>query len=95
MSGKKIKLILEEEVSKNANILGLRFVLAINYNMDEQIKFKTRYVIESHHDGLKAFMDHVCQTIQLLYIRMMLGIRIDLGVDVCSVGVIQAYFAVI
>ena len=85
------KVILKEEIPKDANVLGARFVLAIKSTIDGKIKFKARYVIGGHRDRLKAFMVHASQTIQPTYIRMVLALAAILGFDVWSTDVTQAY----
>ena len=46
------KVILRTELSDGANASTVRFILTIKSNPDEEIEYKSRYVIEGHRDTI-------------------------------------------
>jgi len=57
------KIILREDIPKDANVLPGRFVLAIKSTEDGEVKYKARYVLGGHRDKLKRMMVHSSQTL--------------------------------
>lgn len=85
------KVVLTEDVPKDANVLPGRFVLAIKSTIDNKTKYKARYVIGGHRDKLKDFMVHSAQVLQPASIRLLLAIAQIKHFQVWSSDVKHAY----
>lgn len=85
------RVILREEVPRDANVLPGRFVLAIKSTEDGQVKFKARYVIGGHRDRMKAYMVHNATTLQPQSIRLLLALAAIHDFDIWTADVRQAY----
>ena len=57
------KVIIKEEILDGSNVLTARYVLAIKSKLNEQIKFKARYVIGGHRDMIKHYLVHSAHTL--------------------------------
>ena len=85
------KVILREEIPKDANVLPGRFVLALKSTEDNNVKYKARYVIGGHRDRLKHMMVHSTSTLQPASIRLLLALATVHGFDIWTSDVRQAY----
>ena len=85
------RVVLHEDIPKDANVLPGRFVLSIKSTIDGQTKFKARYVIGGHRDKLKHFMVYSSQTLQPSSVRLLLSLASLYGFDVWTADVRQAY----
>ena len=52
------KIVMRDEVPKNVNILGGRFVLAIKNSKSDKEVWKASYVVQGHKDKLKTSLVH-------------------------------------
>ena len=85
------KVLLREDIPRNANVLPGRFVLAFKSTEDGKLKHKARYVIGGHRDRLKHMMVHSTSTLQPSSIRLLLALAAIHGFDVWTSDVRQAY----
>ena len=85
------KVILKEDIPKDANILPGRFLLSLKSTEDNNVKYKARYVIGGHRDRLKHMMVHSTSTLQPSSIRLLLALAIVHGFDIWTSDVRQAY----
>ena len=85
------KVILKEDVPKDANVLPGRFVLSIKSTEDGETKFKARYVIGGHRDKFKHFMVHSSQTMQPSSVWLLLALASMFRFKVWTADVRQAY----
>ncbi len=59
------KIILRENVLRDATILPRRFVQVNKSTVDNELKYKARFVFGRHRDKLKHMMVHNSATLQL------------------------------
>ena len=85
------KVILHENIPRDANVLPGRFVLALKSTENGKILHKARYDIGSHRDRLKHMMNHSTYTVQPSSIRLLLALAATHGFDVWTSEVRQAY----
>jgi len=85
------KVILREEIPKDANVLPGRFVMSIKSSEDGEVKWKARYVIGGYRDRLKHLMVHTTQTLQPSSVRLLLALAAIHGFKVWTSDVRQAY----
>ena len=85
------KVILKEEVPKDANVLPIRFVLAIKSSVDGNIVYKARYVIGGHCDKYKDFIVHSSTTLQPHSIRPLLALSRIFGFEIWTSDVRQIF----
>ncbi len=85
------EVIFKREVSPGAHLLPARFVFAIKSTIDDEIKYKARYVICGNRDRLMDMIAHSTQTIQASSTRLLLSLAATLGFDVWTADVTQAY----
>lgn len=67
-----LKIVLQEDVTSDSNVLPGRFVLSIKSDNDGFIKWKARFFISGYRDKLKKLMFHASQTLQPLSILPLL-----------------------
>lgn len=85
------KLVLRDDVPKNANILGGRFVLTIKDAETDKPIFKAIYVVQGHRDKEKNFLVHDAQTMRQSSIRMVIALAAVFEFPIWSHDVSQAY----
>ena len=85
------KVILKQDIPSDANILPVRFVLAIKSTEDGEVKFKARYVIGGHRDNKKNLMFHTATTLQPQSIRLPIALSSMNDFDIWTSDVRQAY----
>ena len=85
------RIMLKEDLPKDANVLPGRFVLAIKSTDDGQVKFKARYVIGGHRDKLKQMMVHSTSTLQPHSIRLLLALSVAFDFPIWTSDIRQAY----
>ena len=76
------KVILKEEIPKEASVLTVRSVLAIKSTVDGEIKFKARYVAGGLRDEMKDYLVHGAQKLQATYVCLILALSSMLGFKV-------------
>ena len=81
------KVILKEEIPQGADVLNVRYVLAIKSSIDCKIKFKTRYVIGGHRDMLKRDFVHNAHTLHPTSVCLMIALAAALGFKVWSTDI--------
>ena len=86
------KVILRQEVPEGANILTARFVLVIKLRVDEEIKFKARYVAGGNLDVVKDYLANGAQTLQATSVCLILALSCIFGSNVWSTDVNLANF---
>ena len=85
------KVIDQDIIPKNANILSGRFVLSIkNANTDEE-SYKARYVVQGHKDREKSLLVHNSTTVRQSSTRLIMALAATFGFRIWSQDVKQAY----
>ena len=85
------KVILQEELPPDGNILPGRFVVAIKSTDDDKINYKARYVIGGHRDKYKDLMVHSTSTLQPQSVRLLLALAAIFEFDIWTSDVRQGY----
>lgn len=85
------KVLLLEEIPKDAIVLPGRFVLAFKSTEGGKIKHKARYVIGGHRHRLQHRMGHSNFTLQPSSIRLLLALAAINGFDIWTSDFRQAY----
>ena len=85
------RIVLEEELPPNPNIIPCRFVLAIKHSDTGETKHKARFVLGGHRDKDKNSIVHNTVNIKQSSIRLIMALATILGFDVWSLDVRQAY----
>ncbi|MEM1283154.1 MAG: reverse transcriptase domain-containing protein [Chlamydiota bacterium] len=85
------KIVLKEEVPRDANVLTSHFVITIKDVETNQPIFKARYVIHGHKDKEKDFLVHNTTNIQQSSIRTIVCLAAVMGFMIWSHDVSQAY----
>ena len=85
------KVILQEDIPKDGNVLPGRFVLAIKSSVDGRIKYKARYVIGGHCYKLKDLTVHSSTTLQPQSVRLLLALAAIFGFDIWTADIRQSY----
>lgn len=85
------KVVLKEDIPKDANVLNGSFVLTIkNVNKNEEI-FKARYVVQGHKDNWKNFLTHNSTNMRQSSSQLMMVIASTFDFRVWSHDRKQAY----
>ena len=85
------KVVLQEEVPKDANVLNGRFVLTIkNKDTDDEL-YKARFVVQGHRDRDKKFLVHDSPNLRQSSIRLLVTVAAIFGFRIWSHDVRQAY----
>jgi hypothetical protein len=82
------KVVTKDSVSKDANVLGGRFVLAIKHEGTEKEVWKDRFVVQGYLDHLKTSLVHVTATSQQHSSRLLVGLAASFGFSLFSTDVI-------
>ena len=85
------RVVLEEELGQNPNIISSRFVLSIKHSDTGEVKYKARFVLGGHRDKEKNLIVHNTANIKQSSIRMIMALATILGFDIWSLDVRQAY----
>jgi Reverse transcriptase (RNA-dependent DNA polymerase) len=85
------KVVTQDSVSKNANILGGRFVLAIKYEGTRKEVWKARSVVQGYRDHLKKSLVHDTAVSRQQSSRLLVGLSASFGFSLFSTDVTQAY----
>ena len=85
------EVLKKKDVPKDANIVPLRFVLALKSGLTIKPKNKARAVLGGHLDKLKELMVHITQTIQPSSIRLLSAIAEMFGWELWLSDVCQSY----
>ena len=73
------KVILKEEIPPHCSVLSAHFVLSIKSTMDDDIKWKVRYVSGGHRDKLKKLLVQSSQSAQPPTVRLFLALSAVYG----------------
>ena len=85
------KIVAKEEVPRNANILGGRFVLTIKDSGTSKETYKARYVVQGYADKLKSSLVHDNPTARQFSVKILVGLAAVYGFRLFSTDVTQAY----
>ena len=85
------KVVLKENVPKDANIIGGRFVLAIKDEGTKKEVWKARFVVQGYRDKLKTSLEHDAPTARQYSTRVLVGLAAIFGFRIFSTDVTQAY----
>ena len=85
------RLVMQEEMDPNSNIVPSRFVLALKHSETGEVKFKARFVLGGHRDKAKSSIVHNTVNLKQSSIRLLMAMATILGFDVWSLDVKQAY----
>jgi len=81
----------KENVPKDANILGGRFVLSIKDEGTNKEVWKARYVVQGFRDKMKTSLVHDNATARPHSTRILVGLASSFGFRLFSTDVTQAY----
>ena len=85
------KVVKQQSLPQDANILGGRFVLSIKDHGTPQEKLKARYVVQGHTDADKNVLVHNTTTLRQASVRLVVSIAAILGYRLWSQDITQAY----
>lgn len=85
------KVILKKEIHGDANILPGRFLLAMKSSLDDNTKYRARYVVSGHRDKLNSRMVHVPATVKPPSFRLLLTPAEIFGFKIWTANITQAY----
>jgi Reverse transcriptase (RNA-dependent DNA polymerase) len=85
------KVVTQDSVSNDANILGGRFVLSIKDEGTENEVWKARIVVQGYLDHLKTSLVHDTATSRQHSSRLLVGLAASFGFRLFSTDVTQAY----
>lgn len=74
-------IVLREELPKNANILGGRFVLAIKDPNTKEERYKARLVVQGHRDRHKPYLVHASPNLKQDTVRMIISLASIMGFE--------------
>lgn len=84
------EVVCREDVPKDANIMGSRFVLAIkNVGSGEEV-YKARFVVQGHTDAEKDALVHTSSNLRQYSVRMLIAIATVFGFRLWTQDVSQA-----
>ena len=85
------KIVLQEDLPENANIIPSRFVLAIKNGENNKEVHKARFVLGGHRDKEKRTIVHNSTTLKQSSIRILLAMASIFGFKIWSTDIKQAY----
>ena len=85
------KIVMKDEVLKDANIMGGRFVLAIKDQGTSKEVWKARFIVQGYKDKLKTSLVHNSPTSRQYSTRILVGLAAIFGFRLFSTDVTQAY----
>lgn len=85
------KVVDKDYVTRGANILPCKFILAIKLYVEEMIRYKARYFIGVHRDRRKDYLVHSFQTEQPWSTRLLLSLSEMNDFNLWTAHVLQAY----
>jgi len=85
------KLVLEEEVPADGNIISGSFVITIKDVETDNPRFKARFVAHGNKDSEKHQLVHSTTTVRPSSVRLLIALAAILGFDIWSEDISQAY----
>ena len=85
------KLVLRDEVPKDANVMGGRFVLAIKDADTDKPTYKARFVVQGHRDRDKDLLVHTSSALRQNSLKILVSIAAMFGFPIWTHDVSQAY----
>ena len=85
------KVVIEEELRDDPNVLGAWFILCIKDINTGNEKFKARFIVQGHTDSEKEVLLHPSPTISQRSIRLLVALAAIHGFRLCTQDVTQAY----
>ena len=82
---------LRDELSDGANLITVRYVLAIKSDDDKEERYKARYDASGHLSIMKDYLFHGAQTIQCVSVRIIIVVAKIKGSRIWGFGVKLAY----
>ena len=85
------KIVVQEELPEDSNIISGRFVVTIKDVETDQPYFKARFVAQGHRDKEKSSLIHNSTTVRQSSIRILLSLAACFGFRIWSMDVNNAY----
>jgi Reverse transcriptase (RNA-dependent DNA polymerase) len=85
------KVVVQDEMPENPNIMGGRFVLTIKDSGTSKEIHKARYVVQSFRDKKKTSLVHEAPTSKQQSAKLLIGLAAIFGYRIFSTDVTQAY----
>lgn len=85
------KVVLKEDVPKDANVLGARFVLSIKDEGTKREVWKARFIVQGYRDKMKTSLVHDSANARHHSVRLLVGLAAIFGFRLFSTDVTQAY----
>lgn len=85
------RVVLRQDLSEDANVLGGRFVLTIKQKGTENELFKARFVVQGHLDKEKELLVHESTTVSQQAIKLLISLATILGFKLWSEDMTLTY----